>query len=211
MELQPPAPFLRAELSERFGINVSEAEARRAIAAEIAFYRSHLDEGRDERSLALLRERCAHALREALPDAAAHLPSPHELVDPLVASLRFRIYPEVRGALAGYRDRGLSLVVVSNWDVSLHALLATLGLTPMLNGILTSAEAGARKPSPVIFERALRLAGVGARDAVHVGDSLDEDVAGARAAGIEPVLVRRNGEAGPPGIRTVTGLTEALG
>ena len=42
-----------------------------------------------------------------------------------------------------------------------------------------------------IFERALELAGAPADEAIHVGDSPDEDVAGALAAGIEPGLIHR--------------------
>jgi putative hydrolase of the HAD superfamily len=212
VELQPPAPLLRAELSERFGVCINETEAQRAIAAEIAFYRRHLDDGRDERSLALLRERCAEALREALPEEAQRrLPSAPGLIEALLGSLRFRLYPDVRPALEHYRARGLRLVVISNWDVSLHAVLGALGLGPALDGIVTSAEARARKPSGVIFEQALHLAGVSGREAIHVGDSFEEDVVGARAAGIEPVLLRRDGVPAPPGVRSITSLGEVLG
>jgi putative hydrolase of the HAD superfamily len=211
VELEPPAPFLRSELAERFGVAISETDAQRAIAAEIAFYRGHIEEGRDERSLADLRERCTRALREAVPEnARRRLPPASEMVEALLASLRFRVYPEVRAALGQYHARGLRLVVVSNWDVSLHAVLRSLGLSAMLNGILTSAEAGFRKPSPRIFERALQLAGIGAAEAIHVGDSVEEDVAGARAAGIEAVLLRRGGGAGPEGVRTIATLDQAL-
>jgi putative hydrolase of the HAD superfamily len=211
LELEPPAPLLRAELRRRLGVALSESDARRAIAAEIAYYRGHFDDGRDEASLAELRLRCAEVLREAIAEPArAGLPTPAVLVDSLLASLRFRAFPEVRVALSDYRDRGLRLVVVSNWDVSLHDRLRELGLTPMLDGVLTSAEAGARKPSAAIFERALGLAGVGSAEAIHVGDSIDEDVAGAEGAGIDPVLVRRDGTAGPTGVRTVTSLANPL-
>jgi putative hydrolase of the HAD superfamily len=211
LELQPPAPFLRDELSERFGVTLGETDARRAISAEIAYYRRHLDEGRDEESLVGLRQNCAQALRDAIPAKFRRgLPPAAELVDALLASLRFQLFPEVRSALSVYRARGLRLVVVSNWDVSLHAVLRNLGLTAMLDGIITSAEAGSRKPSPAIFEQGLQLAGVVAGEAIHVGDSLDEDVAGARAAGIEPVLVIRDSSPGPRGVRTIACLVEAL-
>jgi putative hydrolase of the HAD superfamily len=63
-----------------------------------------------------------------------------------------------------------------------------------------------RKPSPEIFEHALVLAGAAAHEAIHVGDSLAEDVAGARAAGIEAVLIKRDGAPGPPGVRTIATL-----
>jgi putative hydrolase of the HAD superfamily len=205
--LEPPAPRLRAELLDRFGVEVSDAEAAQAIAAEIAYYRAHLDEGRDEIALRELRRRCAEVLRSALPSAGARLEI-DPLVEALLASLRFRAFPDVRPMLESARRHGVKLVVVSNWDVSLVAVLRSLELEPLLDGIVTSAGAGARKPSPVIFEQALREAGVPAGDALHVGDTLDEDVAGARAAGIEPILIHRGD--GPPvtGVRTISSLAE---
>jgi putative hydrolase of the HAD superfamily len=106
------------------------------------------------------------------------------------------------------RGSGRRLVVVSNWDVSLHEVLERVGLAGLLDGILTSAEVGARKPDAAIFARALAVAGASAGDAIHVGDSVAEDVAGARAAGIEPVLVRRDGAAGPAGVKTIASLAE---
>jgi putative hydrolase of the HAD superfamily len=205
--LEPPAPRLRVELAERFGLVVSEAQAADAIAAEIAYYRAHLDEGRDRASLDALRGRCAEILRSALPDAAATIERA-PMVEALLASLRFTAFADVRPALVAARARGQRLVVVSNWDVSLHDVLHALGLEPLLDGVLTSAEVGARKPSPAMFERALALVGAGAAETIHVGDSLEEDVAGARAAGIAPVLVRRDGGGPAPGVRTISSLDE---
>ncbi len=206
--LEPPAPLLRTELARRFGLEVSAREAAQAIAAEIAYYRAHLDDGRDEPGLKALRRRCAGVLREALPPAGLEL---DPLLDALLASLRFTAFADARPALEAARSRGQRLVVASNWDVSLHGVLRALELEPLLDGILTSAEAGARKPAPAMFEQALALAGARPDEAVHVGDSLDEDVAGARAAGIEPVLVRREPGPGVPGVRTISSLCELAG
>jgi putative hydrolase of the HAD superfamily len=207
LQLEPPAPLLRAQLRERFGVAVTEEESARAIAAEIAYYRVHLDEGRDPASVAELRSRCAEALRDALPGSWDGV-SGAALTEALLASLRFEPFAEVAGALAAARARGQRLVVVSNWDASLHDVLARVGLGDLLDAIVTSAEAGARKPSPAIFERALAVAGVSAADAIHVGDTVEEDVAGARSAGIEAVLVRRDGGTGPAGVRTIASLAE---
>jgi putative hydrolase of the HAD superfamily len=209
VKLEPPAPRLRRELSARFGVRVSEAEAEAAIAAEIAYYRSHLDEGRDLSSVALLRIRCAEALAAALPARVA-MPSVSALTEALLASLEFTAFGDVRPALEVMRARGLRLVVVSNWDASLHGVLERLSLTPLLDGVVTSAEVGARKPSPAIFAQALALAGAEAGAAIHVGDIVDEDIAGARAAGIEAVLLRRDGGSGPPGVRTIARLDQVL-
>jgi putative hydrolase of the HAD superfamily len=205
--LEPPAPRLRIELLERFGLEVNQADAARAIAAEIAYYRAHLDEGRDEAALRALRRRCAEVLRSALPDPASRLEL-DPLVEALLASLRFSAFPDVRPALQSLRESGRRLVVVSNWDVSLVGVLRNLELEPLLDAIVTSADAGARKPSPSIFEQALGRAGVPAADAVHVGDSLDEDVAGARGAGIEPILIHRGDGPRVAGVRTISSLSE---
>jgi putative hydrolase of the HAD superfamily len=207
--LEPPAPQLRRELAQRFGIEVSEAQAVRALAAEIAYYRSHLDDGRDASSVAALRRRCAEALRAALPrsDALAAVEI-GELTGALLASLRFTAFPDAHPALEAARNRGRRLVVVSNWDVSLVEVLGRLELAALLDGIVTSAQVSARKPSPRIFGRALELAGVGADECLHVGDSIEEDIAGARAAGIAAILIRRDGAPGPSGVQTINTLAE---
>jgi putative hydrolase of the HAD superfamily len=224
VELEPPVEPLRRELRERFGLEVGEARARAALRAEIAFYRAHHDEAADRARLADLRRRAAAALREALvassagePHAVASLPLA-PLTEALLAALRFRPFPEVAEVLRGARARGARLVVVSNWDVSLHDVLADTGLAPLLDGVVTSAELGSAKPAPAIFARGLALAGVAACEAVHVGDSVEHDVAGALAAGIEPLLLVRDGApAGasadvpaPPGVRTIATLRPLL-
>ncbi|WP_445148081.1 HAD family hydrolase [Baekduia sp. Peel2402] len=185
LTLEPPAPRLVAALRER-GVEVSEAVASAALGAEIAYYREHHHEARDLATLADLRERCTAVLQEHLP---ARVP---DLYGVLMASLKFTPFPEVEAALAALRAAGLRLVVVSNWDVSLHEALDSTGLSRQVDGAISSAEAGAAKPDPEIFTRALALVGDGltAADAVHVGDE-PVDVEGARAAGIRPILIHR--------------------
>ena len=209
--LQPPAPLLVAGLRAR-GVEVGERQAAAAIAAEIAYYRAHHDTAPDAASLARLRARCAEVLREALLQAGADaraLP-PADLRDALLASLRFVAYDEVPGALRDLRGAGHRLVVVSNWDVSLHEMLRATGLRALVDGAVSSAEAGVAKPGAGIFERALALAGGRAEDALHAGDSREHDVAGARAAGLRAVLVARC--APPPhvpaGVSVVRSLAE---
>lgn len=192
VELQPPAPRLREQLARRFGIEVTLGEAQRAFSAEIAYYRAHLDEARDDSSLDDLRRRCAEVLRAALPRSPG-LSDLCSVTELLLAAIRFSAYGDAAPALRTARAHGWRLVVVSNWDVSLHGVLASLGLAALVDGIVTSAEIGARKPSAEIFERALTIAGTPAAGAIHVGDSVDEDVVGARAAGITPILLARGG------------------
>ena len=87
-------------------------------------------------------------------------------------------------------------MAVSNWDCSLPEVLKRVGLGELLDGVVSSAMAGARKPDPAIFAPALELAGVGPEEALHVGDTHEEDVEGARSAGIRSLLLDRNGGGG---------------
>ncbi|HVF78944.1 MAG TPA: HAD family hydrolase [Solirubrobacteraceae bacterium] len=215
VELERPAPRLVAELSAR-GVRVDESQAAAALRAEIAYYRAHHDGASDAATLALLRDRCAEVLRGALQDAGADLGAlaQAKLREALLASLHFRAYDDVPAVLANLRAAGHRLVVVSNWDVSLHEMLRMTGLRSLVDGAISSAEAGARKPSPEIFRHALQLAGVvdAAQPALHVGDSLELDVAGALGAGLRAVLVSRTGApppelpAGVPLLTTLDGL-----
>ncbi len=208
--LQGPARRLVAVLHDRFGAQITEDQARAALRAEIAHYREHMGAARDERTLRELRERCAAVLWRALPalpelggvDAGTR-------TGVLLAALQFTAFADARPLLERARAARRVVVVVSNWDVSLDGVLARTGLAPLLDGVVVSAVVGAAKPSPAIFARALRHAGVSPQDCLHVGDSLAEDVAGAHAAGIEAVLLRRDG-VGPAadGVRVITSLDE---
>jgi putative hydrolase of the HAD superfamily len=210
LELRDPVEPLRRELGERLGLEVGPDTAHAALAAEISFYRAHHLEGRDGASLAALRLRCAEVLLGELGEAGRAV-RPRDAVPALLAALEFRPYPEVPAALAELRGRGLRLVVVSNWDVSLHGVLARTGLSRHMTGAVTSAEAGEAKPATAIFERALAMAGVPGRSAVHCGDSPREDLEGAHAAGVRAVLMDRGGGAPAPGHERVGSLRELAG
>jgi len=207
LRLEPPAPALREQLAARCGIEVDEEAAEAALAAEIAYYRAHSLEGRDRAALAGLRRRCALTLRDELGPVARHAPV-EDVLAALLGALRFAPYPDVLAALERLRAAGLRLVVVSNWDVSLHDRLAETGIAERVDGAIASAELGVAKPAPAIFAHALALAGVPAGEALHVGDSPVEDVQGARAAGIESVLLSRDGGSPGEGVRVVRSLAE---
>ncbi|MHB8694741.1 MAG: HAD family hydrolase [Solirubrobacteraceae bacterium] len=197
VELPPPAPALRSELSRRFGVDAGLADAERAIVAEIAFYRARFDDARDLEALRELRRQCAVVMRDALPASAAlRSAGIDELVAALLGALRFRAYPDAAPALRAARERGLRIVVASNWDVALPEVLERIGLAQLVDGVVSSAMVGARKPAAAPFEAALALAGVGPSEALHVGDSVAEDVEGALAAGLSAALIVRSGD--PP-------------
>ena len=184
VELEPPWISMR----DRVPAEVSDERLVAALRAEMEYYREHAQEGRDEASLAELRERCAAIVSEKLDFEIT--------VEDLIEAIRFSAYPDAAPALGALRDRGLRLIAVSNWDCALPRVLDRCGIERMLDGVVTSAEAGARKPDPAIFTVALELAGCEAGEALHVGDTPEEDVAGARAAGIRPLLIDRDGSDG---------------
>lgn len=211
VELPPPGPGLAEELARRFDVEVTAGEATAAFAAEIAYYRQRFDRGRDPGSLAELHGRCAEVLRAALPSSRRLAQvSREELVTAMLAALRFRAYPDALPVLEAVRERGLRVVVASNWDASLGDVLARIGLAPLLDGVVTSAAVGVRKPGRALFQAALAIAGVPAEAALHVGDSPRDDVEGARRAGLRAVLLRRDGRPPLEPASTITGLDELL-
>ena len=210
VRFEDPAPLLRSALSERHGVEVGLEDARAAVRAEIAAYRRLHGQAGDAAALAVLRRTCATVVRDTLGAPAAALGA-DELVPTLVDCFRFAPFPEVHGVLDTLRARGHALAVVSNWDVSLHDVLERVGLAARLDAVVISAELGIAKPDPAPFWRALELLGASAAGALHAGDQLDEDVAGARTAGVRPVLVARDGASPPPGVavvRTLEGLLD---
>jgi putative hydrolase of the HAD superfamily len=176
--LRDPVPALMAALTDR-DVGCSADDVQRAFEAEVAFYVARSHEGRDDATLALLRRDCASVFLEAL---GAEL-DPDDFSSAFVSSLNFAELPGARDACRELAAAGLKLAVVSNWDIGLHDHLEDLGLGALVDVIVTSAEAGAPKPSPAAFDLALARLGVNAARAVHVGDAADDEE-GARAAGL---------------------------
>lgn len=104
----------------------------------------------------------------------------------------WRAFDEAPGVLAALRGRGVGLAVVSNFDSRLPPLLDALGLAPFFDAVVCSGAVGAAKPDGAIFAHALTTLGVDAHEALHVGDSRVHDYDGARAAGLEALLVDRS-------------------
>jgi putative hydrolase of the HAD superfamily len=203
VELQPPAPRLRALLAAE-GFPVPEERARAAFRAEIAYYLEHHLDGRTREGLEELRDRCAATMLEALA-----LPGlDHALARRvMLGALEFTPYPDAAPALEALRAAGHRMAIVSNWDCSLEDWLAPSGLLELVDGVVTSAVAGAAKPNPAIFGRALELLGAEVGGSAHVGDSLENDVEGARAAGLRAILVARDRNA-PAGMEAIGSLAE---
>jgi putative hydrolase of the HAD superfamily len=126
----------------------------------------------------------------------------------------WHVFADATPALAALRERGLVVGAVSNWVWQLPELLHALKLVSHFDFIAASSRIGFEKPHPEIFRWALEQAGVEPGEALHVGDHLDADVAGAQGVGIGAVLIDRRDRFTatdlPDGVPLIRNLTELI-
>jgi putative hydrolase of the HAD superfamily len=121
-----------------------------------------------------------------------------------------RADPEALAAIRRVRQAGLVAGVISNSNGSVRAILEETGLAAHLDFIIDSSVVGVEKPDPRIFQLGLREAGVAAVEAVYVGDLYSVDVLGARAAGLDGILLDPRGFWAPRDCRLARGLADAV-
>ena len=140
---------------------------------------------------------------EVFARLAAHFSSPAS----------WRIYEDVAGTLDALEEAGYLLAVVSNWDSQLPRLLESLGLARRFRVLSVSAIEETGKPDAEIFRRTCARLSVSENEVIHVGDSLVEDYEGARAAGLEALLLDRSGRfpEHPARIETLAEIPSLLG
>lgn len=111
----------------------------------------------------------------------------------------FQLREGVIETLRALRERGVHVGMVSNIDDDQLAHLVALGeLEEVFDSLLSSEAAGSCKPDPKIFAEALRRAGCQAEEALFIGDTLAQDVAGANRAGMRSVLLWHRDDREPP-------------
>jgi len=120
----------------------------------------------------------------------------HELLDAIISSQFatdvWELYPDVIETLTELRQLdGLQIGIISDWGSNLTDIVTGVGLDPYLDFVLASGAVGHAKPDPAFFRIALERASVPPADALMVGDSLRADVGGARAAGMDAILLVR--------------------
>lgn len=124
-------------------------------------------------------------------------PGEYELiVEKLRAGTSGRVlerYDESIDVLHALRGRGLRLAICSNWDWDLAEAVDEAGLTGLVDTVVSSAWAGARKPHPLIFEHTLAKLGADPAETLFVGDTWGPDVVGPRAMGMTPLYLQRDG------------------
>lgn len=130
-----------------------------------------------------------------------------ELYDLFARAEAWRLYAEVPSVLESLKERKLTLGIVSNWDSRLFSICEGMRLEPYFDFILASAVVGSAKPDSGIFCEALRRAGVRPAEALHVGDSIENDILGAKRAGIPALFINRGGRS-PENIPAISSLRE---
>jgi REG-2-like HAD superfamily hydrolase len=97
--------------------------------------------------------------------------------------------PELVDFCAG---RKVKLLVTSNWDFRLPKILRDLGVEPFFSRIITSALVGYEKPSEKIFQYLAAAAGCAPGEILHVGDRMEDDLRGAKRAGLRAALYSKD-------------------
>ena len=113
----------------------------------------------------------------------------------LFAASNATLYEDTIPTLQHLRGEGFKLAIVSNWDTPLDPLTERLGIAHYFDIIVASHDTRVRsaKPDSHIFNYTLAAIGVSAEETVHVGDTYEADVIGARRAGIQPIFIDRDG------------------
>ncbi|HXG56059.1 MAG TPA: HAD family hydrolase [Vicinamibacterales bacterium] len=174
----------------RHGVHVTAA----ALAAAEPYAKKHLDqsrtikvtndEGRGWLYFNLIFERAGVTTNDVTAAALTELYGYHQQ-----SNLWEHMPDDVLPALRAMRALGLQLVVVSNANGTIEALAGRLGITDCVGCVLDSFVEKVEKPDPRFFEIALDRSGAARESTIHVGDLYEVDVVGARAAGIEAVLL----------------------
>lgn len=123
----------------------------------------------------------------------------------------WQLFPETVRTLAALKTQGVELGIISNFDSRLFSVMRGLGITDMFDTVTISSLAQAAKPSAKIFQLALDKHVVEPEEALHIGDSLRDDVEGARKAGLQAVLLDRDHRHEgplPSGVRRISSLSE---
>lgn len=191
-------PILAVESAEAIGMPIDRLEAA-------SLYHRLLTAGWDDfRRANLTRDAAATDAhwRQLTLDWVTALGLGEEWVDRLVEeadrrlfgpeSTVFRVYDDVAPTLDVLRARGYRLAIVSNWDLSLHRVLAMFDLTPYFEAVTASLEEGVEKPDRQIFDLTLKRLGAHPQETLHVGDNPIDDLQGARQAGLRALLIDRN-------------------
>jgi len=192
--LVKPGPLLGPrgyhEAGKRFGLELDAERYAEARAAAVLDLKQHPELEHDEEVWLRFTEDIVRGMGgegEACRSVA------QAITDRWLASENFELYEDVLPVLELLRERGVKIGLVSNTSRDLSAFVDHFKLP--VDAWVWSGRHGKVKPSPTIFMAVLDELGVAPEAAVMVGDSLEDDVEGARALGMRACLVDRDGRA----------------
>ena len=191
----PPREEIQAMILKDFGIDMSpEAFQRPLVIADEFIYQEHarspLGKRSKEETMSLYKQYQEMVLMEAGIDVSP------ELITGILSkwqksNYKMVLFDDVMPALTHLKELGLILGLISNVDRDITPLCEELGLSTLLQVVVTSQEVGFNKPQPEIFQEALKQAEVNPSEAIYVGDQYQIDVVGADEAGMRGVLLDR--------------------
>lgn len=133
-------------------------------------------------------------VRQTFGERAVDLPEPFfpAIYDRFAQPQAWHLFDDVLPVLDELASHDIRMAIVSNWDERLRPLLARLGLASYFDVIVPSCEVAFHKPSPVVFEQAIRKLGLPPERILHVGNHYAQDVEGARSAGMQSLQIVRS-------------------
>ncbi|MDB6015555.1 MAG: haloacid dehalogenase, family protein [Pedosphaera sp.] len=201
----PSVGHIYAEVAARHGLEAVSPEQLNRQFTEAWREFKNFNHGREE--WAALVDRTFAGVSEEPPSGTFF----EELYDRFRAPEAWHIFEDVLPTLDALAALGINLGIVSNWDDRLGPLLKELGLSKYFEAIIISCDVAFAKPSPVIFDHAAKKMGLAPELILHVGDSFERDVLGAKAAGFEAILLDREQAGDGAGrIQTLGELEEML-
>jgi HAD superfamily hydrolase (TIGR01662 family) len=190
-----PGPLLGPEgyrdAGRRFGLDLDPERYAEARAAALLDLAHHPELDHDEEVWIRFTEDIVRGMGGEGPDCRQVAEA---ITTGWLHSENFELYEDVLPVLALLRKHGLKIGLVSNTSRDLDAFVKHHALD--VDAWVSSGVHGKVKPSPTIFRAALELLDVEPSAAVMVGDSPDDDVAGAEAVGIRAFLLDREGKHG---------------
>ena len=210
--LAKPGPDLGPEgyrrLGERFGLQLEPGRYQEARAAAVASLKRHPELDHDDEVWVAFTE-------DVIRGMGGEGVAAHECAVAMTLlwerSDHFELYDDVLPVLAELRRQSLLLGLVSNTGRDLDEFIRHHGLD--VDAAVGSRDHGKTKPDPTIFRAVLDRLGVEPSEAAMIGDSLEDDVAGARALGMRAFLLDREGlyEGGENPLPDLLALPAALG
>lgn len=104
----------------------------------------------------------------------------------------FELYEDVLPMLESPIMQSFRKAILSNWDISLHRVVASKNISPYFDPIIASLEEGPEKPDPALFQILLDRLDAEPSDVLHIGDNPEDDLLGAQRMGMHACLINRS-------------------